>query len=57
MQLPEVSGAQRFNPKKVSVTMAVKILKKNDIKVNEDQAQEILDFLYLIAKTYNPTKD
>ena len=41
-----------FSSKKVSVTQAIKILKRNGIEVGEDQASMILDFLYLLAKTF-----
>ena len=41
-----------FYSRKISVNQALKILKRNGIQVNEDQAMIILDFLYLIAKTY-----
>jgi hypothetical protein len=33
---------------------AIKILKHNSIKTNEDQPAIISDFVYLIAKTYSP---
>jgi len=36
----------------VSAKDAVKILKHNVAKVDEEKAEVILDFLYLIAKTY-----
>lgn len=42
-----------FPQKKVSVKQAVKILRRNGIHVNEEKAEVILDFLYLIAKTYS----
>jgi hypothetical protein len=41
-----------FKTRKVSVSQAIKVLKRNGIQVNEDQAGIILDFLYLLAKTY-----
>jgi hypothetical protein len=43
-----------FSNRKITVNQAIKILKHNGIKTNEDQAAIILDFLYLIAKTYSP---
>jgi len=46
-----------FYTRKISINTAIRILNQNDILVNEDQAKEILDFLYLIAKTYNLHED
>jgi hypothetical protein len=43
-----------FFNRKVSVSQAMKLLKRNWIQVNDDQAQIILKFLYVIAKTYRP---
>jgi hypothetical protein len=40
-----------FSSRKVSTNQAIKVLKRNGIQVNEDQAIVILDFLYLLAKT------
>ena len=40
-----------FSDRKISVEQAIRILRRNGIQVNEDQARTILDFLYLIAKT------
>ena len=42
-----------FSSKNVSTNQAIKVLKRNGIHVNEDQAIVILDFLYLLAKTYS----
>ncbi len=42
-----------FSSRKVSTNQAIKVLKRNGIQVNEDQAIVILDFLYLLAKTYS----
>ena len=39
-----------FSDRKVSIIQAMKILKKNGIETNEEQAEEILNFLYLLAK-------
>lgn len=41
-----------FSYKKVSVGQAIKVLKRNGIETNEEQAAIILDFLYLLAKTF-----
>lgn len=44
-----------FSHKKVSTSQAVKVLKRNGIETSEDQAGIILDFLYLLAKTFKHT--
>jgi hypothetical protein len=49
--------SKSFYTRKISINTAIRILNQNDIQVNEDQDKEILDFLYLIAKTYNLSKD
>ena len=41
-----------FSTRKVSVELAVRILNRNGIRVNKENAQIILDFLYRIAKTF-----
>ncbi|CPA14424.1 Uncharacterised protein [Mycobacterium tuberculosis] len=45
-----------FIDRKVSDKRAIAILAKNGIQVNEEEASEILDFLYLVAKNYNKPK-
>jgi hypothetical protein len=57
MQEFSTKQPKAFYTRKISVNIAIRILKQNDIRVNEDQAKEILDFLYLIAKTYNIHED
>lgn len=52
MQNSSYKRPRDFSNKKVSVVQTIKILKRNGIEINEDQASEILDFLYLIAKTF-----
>ncbi len=42
-----------FSARKVSADQAVKLLARNGILVNREKAEVILDFLYLVAKTYN----
>lgn len=42
-----------FIDKKISVKRAAAILAQNDIQVDDDEAAVILNFLYVIAKTYN----
>lgn len=39
-----------FIERKISVNKAISLLAKNSVKVNEKEADIILDFLYLIAK-------
>jgi hypothetical protein len=46
-RLPEV-----FSSRKVSPNHAINLLGRNGIHVNEEQAAIILDFLYLLARTY-----
>lgn len=57
MQEFSTKYSKAFYTRKISINTAIRILNQNDIRVNEDQAKEILDFLYLIAKTYNLHKD
>ncbi|SDT66771.1 hypothetical protein SAMN05216490_4731 [Mucilaginibacter mallensis] len=42
-----------FSSRKVSPDQAVNLLRRNGIQVNEEQAAIILDFLYLLARTYS----
>lgn len=42
-----------FSARKVSADQAVRLLARNGIRVNKEKAEVILDFLYLVAKTYN----
>jgi len=42
-----------FSGKKVSINQAMAILKQDGVHTDEAQAKVILDFLYLIAKTYS----
>lgn len=46
-----------FIDKKVSVKQAIEMLARQDIHVNDDEATFILDFLYLMSKNYNETKE
>lgn len=46
-----------FSGRKVSVDQAIKLLCRNGIKVNREKAEIILDFLYLIARTYKMQKE
>ena len=48
-----IQNSKAFSSKKVTVDQAYKILHRNHIQVDKIQAEEILDFLYLIAKTYD----
>jgi len=52
-----MNGTQHRNPKafsgkKVSLNRVMDTLRRNGIQTDEEQAKAILDFLYLIAKTY-----
>lgn len=46
-QMEEKNLTEKRN---ITPQMAVKILRKNGIEVDEKKAEEILDFLYLLAK-------
>lgn len=46
-----------FIDKKVSIKRAIAILAKNDIEVDDDEANVILDFLYLMSKNYNKPEE
>ncbi len=46
-----------FIDKKVSEKRATAILVKNGIQVSEEEANVILDFLYLVAKNYNKPEE
>jgi len=46
-----------FIDKNVSVENAVIILSKNGIKVNEKEAEIILELLYLVSKSYDKPKE
>jgi hypothetical protein len=47
---------KNFSTRKVSVDQAVKLLRRNGVRVNKESVEIILDFLYCIAKTYNMQK-
>lgn len=42
-----------FLDKKIPVKRAITVLAKNGIQVDDNEASVILNFLYLIAKSYN----
>lgn len=46
-----------FSARKVSVDQAVRLLNRNGIRVDREKAETILDFLYLIAKTYKTQQE
>jgi hypothetical protein len=46
-----------FSTRKVSTEQAIRVLRRNGINVNKEKAEIILDFLYLIAKTYRSIED
>jgi len=45
-----------FSTRKVSIDQTIKLLGRNGICVNKEKAEKILNFLYLIAKTYKIQK-
>lgn len=45
-----------FSSRKVSIDQTIKLLSRHGIRVNKEKAEVILNFLYLIAKTYNTQK-
>jgi hypothetical protein len=57
MQEFSTNQTKAFYTRKISINTAIRILHQNNIRVNADQAKEILDFLYLIAKTYKKNED
>ena len=46
-----------FSTRKVSADQAVRVLDGNGIHVSKEEAKVILDFLYLIARTYNTQRE
>jgi hypothetical protein len=46
-----------FSSRKVSRDQAINLLRRNGIYVDEEQAAIILDFLYLLARTYSKVAD
>ncbi|AZA60122.1 PTS sugar transporter subunit IIBC [Chryseobacterium indoltheticum] len=46
-----------FIDRNVSVEQAIIILAKNGVQVNEKEAKDILELLYLVAKNYNKLKE
>jgi len=46
-----------FIDRNVSVEQAIIILAKNGIQVNEKEAKNILELLYLVAANYNKSKE
>lgn len=42
-----------FNDRRISVNRAMAVLARNKVKVSEDEAAAILDFLYQMATAYN----
>lgn len=45
-----------FSGRIVSLDQAIKVLRRNGIQVNKEEAEMILDFLYLVAKTFKNQK-
>ena len=46
-----------FSTRKVSADQAVRVLGRNGIHVSKEEANVILDFLYLIARTYSTQRE
>lgn len=46
-----------FSGRKVSVSQAINLLRRNGIRVSEEQASIILDFLYLSAGSFKAKED
>lgn len=46
-----------FIDRNVSVEQSIIILAKNGVQVNEKEAKNILELLYLVAKNYNKSKE
>ncbi|MCS4300884.1 hypothetical protein M2372_000315 [Chryseobacterium sp. BIGb0232] len=46
-----------FIDRNVSVEQAIIILAKNGVQVNEKEAKNILELLYLVAANYNKSKE
>lgn len=53
MNKPYNRDPKVFSSKKVSLNSIMNTLESNGISIDEDQAKMILEFLYLIAKTYS----
>lgn len=45
-------SGKAFSTRKVSTEQAIRLLRRNGISVNSEKAEIILEFLYLIARTY-----
>lgn len=46
-----------FIDRNVSVEQAIIILAKNGVQINEKEAKDILELLYLVAKNYNKSNE
>lgn len=46
-----------FSGRKVSVNQAINLLRRNGIRVSEEEASIILDFLYLSAGSFKEKED
>jgi hypothetical protein len=49
-------NSSSFVARKVSTDQAIRLLGRKGIRLNREKAEIILDFLYLIAKTYKKEK-
>lgn len=57
LQSSYYKNVKSFSTRKVSSEQAIRVLRCNGINVNKEKAEIILDFLYLIAKTYRSIED
>lgn len=47
------TGLKTFSEKKVSIKHTISIMENNKVRINENDAAVVLDFLYCMAKTYH----
>ncbi len=57
MHISHYGKPKTYLHKKVSLNQAMKILRRNGIQADEDQASVILDFHYLLANTYKTSEN
>ena len=55
-QFPD-KNSNTFVARKVSTDQAIRLLGRKGIQINTEKAEIILDFLYLIARTYKKEKE
>lgn len=47
------TGLKTFAEKKISIKHTISIMENNNVRINENDAAMVLDFLYCMAKTYH----